>query len=212
LPSSIRVPYRSYEEIGRISSEFLKAHEIQNQIPVDVEAILEFILDVGIIPIPGFQQNCSVEGSLSMDLKTVYVDEYVYRVVETRYRFTLAHELGHILLHKKLFNQMDADNFIEWKRAYRQISESSYFSLEMQAYDFAGLLLVPADHLKSRFVKMISENKAKFVEADKKGITRPKVLNYFMSQAIYRLGRIFNVSTHVIEKRIDRDNLIALIP
>jgi Zn-dependent peptidase ImmA (M78 family) len=181
-------------------------------IKLDVEAILEFVLDVGIIPIPGFQQNYSVEGSLSMDLKTVYVDEHVYRAVETRYRFTLAHELGHILLHKSLYKDTDANSFIDWKRAYRMISESSYFSLEKQAYDFAGLLLVPADHLKMRFAKMISENKAKFVEADKKGVMRPKVLEYFMSQVIYRLGRVFNVSTNVIEKRIDRDNLIVLIP
>jgi Zn-dependent peptidase ImmA (M78 family) len=212
LAFPIRVPYRSYEEIGRISFDFLKAHDFHNQIPIDVEAILEFVLDVGIIPIPGFQQNYSVEGSLSMDLKTVYVDEHVYRAVETRYRFTLAHELGHILLHKSLYKDTDANSFIDWKRAYRMISESSYFSLEKQAYDFAGLLLVPADHLKMRFAKMISENKAKFVEADKKGVMRPKVLEYFMSQVIYRLGRVFNVSTNVIEKRIDRDNLIVLIP
>jgi len=207
-----RVPYRSYEEIGRISSDFLRKNNLDKCLPVDIEAALEFTLAVGIIPIPGFQQSYSVEGSLSMDLSVIYVDDYVFRAVETRYRFTLAHELGHILLHKNLFNHLNVGTIADWKREYRKISENAYFSLEMQAYDFAGLVLVPPDHLKLNFMKMVSDNKAKFIEAAKKGMTRTKILDYFMSQAIYRLGRIFNVSTYVIEKRIGKDNLIQQIP
>jgi len=73
-----KVPYLSYEQIGEISYNFLPEHGLEKQIPIDIESILEFDLGMGIIPIPGFQQNHSVEGSLSIDTKTIYVDEYVF--------------------------------------------------------------------------------------------------------------------------------------
>jgi Zn-dependent peptidase ImmA (M78 family) len=211
LADPIRVPYRSYREIGEISFAFLRRCELDQAVPVDIESILEFKLDIGIIPTPGFQHNHEVEGSLSLDMKTIYVDEHVYRSVETRYRFTLAHELGHIVLHRNIFKGLEVDSIIDWKRSYRMIDENVYYAIEKQAYDFAGLLLVPTEHLRIRFTRMVSENKPKFVEAHDKHITREKALFYFKSQAIGRLARIFNVSSDVMERRIDKDNLISII-
>ncbi|MCX6577005.1 MAG: ImmA/IrrE family metallo-endopeptidase [Candidatus Aminicenantes bacterium] len=212
MSNPIRVPYRSYEEIGNISFSFLKEHGLDQEIPVDVEAILEFKLNVGIIPTPGYQQNHSVEGSLSLDMRTIYVDEHVYRSVETRYRFTLAHELGHIVLHKSIFRGIRVDSIIDWKGIYKTIDENVYFALEKQAYDFAGLILVPSHHLKSRFLRLISESKLKFADAKQRGVTKEKTLDFFKTNAIFRLARIFKVSTDVMEKRIDKDNLINQIP
>lgn len=207
-----KVPYLSYEQIGEISYDFLSEHGLEKQIPINIESILEFDLGMGIIPIPGFQQNHSVEGSLSIDTKTIYVDEYVFRAVETRYRFTLAHELGHLLLHKEFFEGTGVSTILDWKRAYRAISENSYFELEMQAYNFAGHILVPSPHLRSRFTDFVSDNKSKFVEARRKGVVREITLSFFKNNSIYRLSKLFNVSPEVMEKRIDKDNLMALIP
>jgi Zn-dependent peptidase ImmA (M78 family) len=208
LQLSVRVPYLSYEEIGKISREFLSNHGYDRQIPIDVEALLEFVLDVAIIPTPGFQQNHSVEGSLSLDMRTIFVDEYVYRAVENRFRFTLAHELGHILLHRSIFKDMKVDSVLEWKRAYKTIDEGVYSTLEKQAYDFAGLILVPSEDLQLRFMRMVSENKANFAQAKSKGISIEKTLDFFKANAIYRLARMFKVSPDVLERRIDKDDLM----
>ena len=205
---SVRVPYLSYEDIGRISRDFLSSHGYDHQIPIDVEALLEFVLDVSIIPIPGFQQNHGVEGSLSLDMRTVFVDEYVYRAVENRYRFTLAHELGHILLHQGLFKGIKISSIHEWKRAYKTIDESTYSALEKQAYDFAGLILVPSEDLRTRFVRLAAENKAQFTQAEGKGISLEKSLDYFKAIAIHKLARMFKVSPDVMERRIDKDDLV----
>lgn len=212
MTAPLRIPYLSYEDIGKISFEFLGAHELDQQVPVDVEAILEFILDVGIIPTPGYQQNHSIEGSLSLDMRTIYVDEHVYRAVETRYRFTLAHELGHIVLHKNIFKGLKAESIVEWKRIYKTIDENVYFAVEKQAYDFAGLILVPAVHLQTRFVRLIAENKTNFSDAKRKGISKEKTLDFFKTNAVFRLARVFNVSPDVMERRIDKDNLMNRIP
>lgn len=210
MASPLRIPYLSYEEIGRISFSFLSEHGHEQEIPVDIEAILEFDLDVGIIPTPGYSQNHSVEGSLSLDMQTIYVDEHVYRAVETRYRFTLAHELGHIILHKSIFKGIKVDSILDWKRVYKTIDEGVYATLEKQAYDFAGLILVPCVHLRQRFARMVSDNKPQFIEAERKGIPREKTLDFFKANAIYRLARIFKVSPDVMDRRIDKDSLLSL--
>jgi Zn-dependent peptidase ImmA (M78 family) len=212
LCTPIRIPYRSYDEIDKISFAFLKEHSLDHEIPIDVEAILEFILDVGIIPTPGYQQSHSVEGSLSLDMRTIYVDEHVYRAVETRYRFTLAHELGHMVLHREVFRGIKVDSVLDWKRIYKTIDETVYFALEKQAYDFAGLILVPSDHLKSRFLRLISENRQKFAEAKRNGLMREKTLDFFKTNTVFRLVRVFRVSPDVMERRIDKDTLMNQIP
>jgi Zn-dependent peptidase ImmA (M78 family) len=168
-------------------------------------------MGINIVPIPGYQENHEIEGSLSIDMGAIYVDEFVFKTRETRYRFTLAHEMGHIVLHKGIFESVDVGDVADWKRAYRSIDEATYFALEKQAYDFAGLILVPRSHLRERFQRLVIENKARFEEAKAKGILREQALDYFKAQAIYRLARTFIVSPEVMERRIDKDNLIAII-
>jgi len=68
-------------------------------IPVPIEEIAEFKLGVNIIPIPNLQKTFEVEGFISSDLQNIYVDQFILYERPTRYRFTLAHEIGHIFLH-----------------------------------------------------------------------------------------------------------------
>lgn len=65
---------------------------------------------------------------------------------ETRQRFTIAHELGHYLLHTKKQDQL----FIEDKKMYRDKSSSSgELKMEREANAFAAALLMPEHLLKS---------------------------------------------------------------
>ena len=65
-----------------------------------IEEIVEFDFRINIVPVLGLQREFEVEGFTSGDLKNIYVDEYTYTDRITRYRFTLAHEMGHIVLHR----------------------------------------------------------------------------------------------------------------
>jgi Zn-dependent peptidase ImmA (M78 family) len=85
-------------------------------------------------------------------LKTIRVDQGVFESRSPyRYRFSLAHELGHTELHRKIYEQIDFSTIDEWKAALKQIPEHLRSRLEFQAYDFAGLFLVPLDALRNRF-------------------------------------------------------------
>jgi len=72
-------------------------------VPVPIEEILEF--DLGIVPCPqkGLLQEIDVDGFLSKDLKRLFIDADVYNDPrqENRLRFTCAHEIGHLVLHKE---------------------------------------------------------------------------------------------------------------
>lgn len=83
-----------------------------------------------------------------------------YRIVvnardsEPRKRFTIAHELGHYLLHRDLIGNGTDDN-----RAYRSVAGSQFYNSkltqahETEANRFAAGLLMPADLVRSTFAK-----------------------------------------------------------
>ena len=85
-------PILSYEKINTYAENFLHDHGIDNELPVPVEKIVEFKLGLDIIPFPDLQRNFDIEGFISGDMKSIYVDEYIYDHRPTRYYFTLAHE------------------------------------------------------------------------------------------------------------------------
>jgi Zn-dependent peptidase ImmA (M78 family) len=64
---------------------------------------------------PGLHTLIETDGFITSDLKEIYVDESVYTKWPNRYRFTLAHEVGHAILHRDLFRQRRFRSVREWK-------------------------------------------------------------------------------------------------
>ncbi len=117
-----------------------------------------------------------------------------------RYRFTLAHEIGHILLHKHIYQKANFKNIKEWKDFTNSISDNDYSWLEYQAYAFGGLVLVPFEHLEkltSSYVKSIHENE----------ITLKEEWDFAWDLIAAKLAKDFEVSTQVIEKRLNKDKI-----
>lgn len=92
---SLSISFMPYPDITEKAREFLQNYNAHQDIPVNIEAIIENKLDMNIIPFPNLQRDFSVEGFSSSDFSDIYVDEFIYRNVSVRYRFTLAHEVGH---------------------------------------------------------------------------------------------------------------------
>ncbi|MFH1259067.1 MAG: ImmA/IrrE family metallo-endopeptidase [Elusimicrobiota bacterium] len=100
MESNFKVPFIKYDpEIKTYVSKFLHEHNPSLKIPVPIEEIAEFDLGIDIIPIPGLMDVLNIDGFISSNLKELEVDEYIYSNRPTRYRFTLAHEIGHIVMH-----------------------------------------------------------------------------------------------------------------
>ncbi|MBS3918141.1 MAG: hypothetical protein KG012_04570 [Deltaproteobacteria bacterium] len=94
-PNDIIAPILSYDDINKHAEDFLWKHKRNEIFPVDIEAIAEFDLGLNIFPFPNLQVIFDIEGFISGDLNVIYVDEFIYYQRPARYRFTLAHEIGH---------------------------------------------------------------------------------------------------------------------
>ena len=85
-------------------------------IPVPIEEIIEFKLNIDIIPIFGLKQLIDIEGFITSDLKSIYIDNHAYnddRFLK-RVRFTFAHEIGHLILHREELSKLEFSNYKEW--------------------------------------------------------------------------------------------------
>jgi Zn-dependent peptidase ImmA (M78 family) len=100
---------------------------------------------------PGLHRNFDIDAYITADLNEIRVDEGVYSSRENRYRFSLAHELAHRVLHADVFKQLQFETIAQWKTARSLIPEREYRFIEWHANEFAGLVLVPPDHLAAEF-------------------------------------------------------------
>lgn len=140
------------ESLKEAAEKFLQDYHPTRSIPVPIEEIVEFQFGIDIIPMPGFHINYEVVAFITTDLREIRIDQAVYESKsKNRYRFSLAHELSHRLLHEDVFRSLQFATVAQWKGCRDAISPKDYGSLEYQANVLAGHILVPADILKSRF-------------------------------------------------------------
>ena len=72
-------------------------------VPIEIENVA-YHLGLDIVPIPGLRHTCNVLGTLYRDAKGAYwiaVDEHMMDYRENRYRFTVAEEIAHFVLHRE---------------------------------------------------------------------------------------------------------------
>ena len=194
------IPVYSYEDLRKKADEFLLKYNPSGDIPVPIEEILEFDFKINIVPVLGLQREFEVEGFTSGDLKNIYVDEYVYTDRITRYRFTLAHEIGHIVLHHHLYDVHKFKSIHGWKEFINSLTEEEHSWLEYQGYAFAGLVLVPREKL----LKSVTEWTRKIKD---KGISMEKNWDFTWDLITEHVAKAFLVSPDVIEKRLEKDGI-----
>jgi hypothetical protein len=141
----------------------------------------------------------------------VSIDEWVYTNRRTRARFSLAHELGHVVLHKRIFERFTFDSIAEWQAFHLAVDPEDYGWLEWQAYNFGGLLLVPRRHLEREFREALAKVGPRIQEAKASGLNRDDYLEYALAAVSERLSPVFDVSDQALQKRIHKDGLDALL-
>ena len=195
-----KIPIHSYEDLRKKADEFLATYNPSGAIPVPIEEIVEFDFGINVVPVLGLQREFEVEGFTSSDLKNIYVDEYVYTDYLNRYRFTLAHEIGHIVLHKNLYNANRFSSIAGWKEFINSMTEEEHGWLEYQGYAFAGLILVPRENLIKHTTEWVKRIKGKSVSLKQNW-------DFAWELITAHLGKAFQVSSSVIEKRLDKDGI-----
>ncbi len=145
-------------------------------------------------------------------MQAIYVDQGIMERVEARYRFSLAHEVGHMVLHRRVFEEQRIDCIEAWKDFMDRVDLGDYSRIEFQAYAFAACLLVPKRHLGSAFRRELTELDQMISEARSLGFSKVQYLSNALETIADRLRRTFNVSSEVLVRRMDKDGLADLIP
>ncbi len=193
----VRVPFLSNEKIKEEADSFRKNYW-EGDVPVDIETIVDLKLRIDIIPIPDFLKDCNIDALISSNWKSISVDkgEYEDERLHVRLRFSLAHEIGHFVLHQKIYSDFNIKCKDDYYKLYEFLPPIQYSYLEVQASKFANYFLVPRDVL-------IKERKK---ELDKKGnpdwfkSVDTKTLNSYIA---IPLSKIFEVSDEVIAIALD---------
>lgn len=155
--SDYKVPSRSWAEIHQVANWFRSELKIEQQEKIDIVAVIEKIL-CNLIKFTNFEvcdklEMGDAEGLTCPQGTFIKIREDVYDKAcrgDGRARFTLAHELGHLILHRN----------VAMARAQKSDALPVYQLAEPQANQFAACLLMPmqlilandsADDLIERF-------------------------------------------------------------
>jgi|SRR5271170_6382731 len=196
--SGINVPYVSAEEIQNQVEKFRQLYLGKDHpIPVNVELLAE---DIGleIWPVDRLIELANIDALVAHKLKVIMVDkdEYDDPIRWGRLRFTIAHEIGHFVLHSHLFDTVSFKSIPEWADFVRSIE--NYDRIEIQAHEFGGRLIVPRD----RLIAAIEKEKPHLSALPKEELKQ---------RLAVRLSRVFHVSPDLISARFTYEQLNSLI-
>jgi len=199
----------SQEKIREEAEIFREQYIFSDSLPVDIEHVIEATMGIRMIPVEGLQKACDMEGFISTDFKSIYVDEFLYTSDRyyKRVRFTIAHEIGHLVLHRSTIDDQKFDNENDWIRFRMGLNDEMLGWFETQASEFAGRLLVPVDPLTEEFRIRRQSILKKYLSWDARKINDDDLFSMVAPLICSR----FDVSSEVIERRLRKENVINLI-
>lgn len=173
----------NYSDINSIAQDLIVKHGVLAA-PIKVEDIAR-AMGIKVIPYP-LEQNMS--GLLVLENDTAVIG-YNQNEARVRRRFTVAHEIGHYILHRDTSDrQVFVDkNFKAMFRSFESANEPAVARLETEANVFAACLLMPE--------KLVREWVSK-TELDLGG-----------EDSIKDLARVFDVSSTAMYYRLLNLNL-----
>lgn len=205
----------TYDDVRSAADDLLCRIPQRAGPPLQVEEIVDLDLGIEIVPLPSLMERYGIDGFTASDFSRIYIDQRVYdQDNENRYRFTLAHELGHLILHKNILHRFAFQNIDGYKDFVQNVDEDDREWLEHQANWFAGLILIPAIPLRQTFDAELASSRLQQALATAKDSNLPRdtYLEHIVERIAQGVGRRFAVSSQVAVKRIQRDELAERIP
>lgn len=174
-------------------------------LPVDVFTLVELKLRLDVIPFDDLFAKYGSDAAITPDLTGIYVDAEAYVLWEkgpvwkqNRLRFSVAHEVGHYVLHREIAAKLRFNSFEGFAR-WTQSHEGQKYRLEQAANEFAGRLLVPVERLRQLYDEFSTEFDAKFPHW-----RAHQVIRHFLAESV---GPKFGINSQVIEVRLDREGI-----
>lgn len=201
--STIRPPRLSWPQVREQAEEFrVRYVEPPDLVPVPIIEIVELGLRISPIPVFRLLEEIDIDGFLTRDLGSICIDKDVYENPrkENRLRFTFAHEIGHLVLHKKEIQLCRFRTPSAWIRFRDDFEEDDLYWFEQQAYEFAGRLLVP----RQKLIEEIERLTPKIEDFRLRGGSESEQIVQAISRSICKT---FAVSADVIARRIKSEKL-----
>ncbi|HUS91043.1 MAG TPA: ImmA/IrrE family metallo-endopeptidase [Phycisphaerae bacterium] len=201
---AIAVPYLAYDDIGVRANGIIREHHPSRELPIPVEDIIDTGLHIDIFPLPGLTRASVVEEGdgivayVNSALNCITVDDDAWGAKTRRYRFSIAHELAHIVVHGDILRQFNYATVSQWKEAMKAIPTEQYGRLEWQANAFAGHLLVPTQELRAHLQDCLDRMHGWSIDLRDEE-TRSVIERY--------LADVFHASSQVVHIRIDKEEL-----
>lgn len=191
---SVKAPELTRAEIAKAAYLFRQKHRPEKPSPLDVMRILEIDLRIRIIPSPGLEVPANTNALISADWKNLIIDlnQYMDERYDRRTNFSVAHELGHFVLHKDLYEQLEINDIKAFYRFFSEVPEETYQQIEYQANEFAGNLMVPTKELSDAVQEITEKVKSREIS--------PFAISEFMCNR-------FGVSGEVVIIRIAKEKI-----
>ncbi len=182
-------------DVVRAADEFLKTYHPSLSLPIPIEDIVERKIDMALFAIPGIKSLIGVDAFISSDFTQITIDEDCFVKYQERTRFSIAHEIGHLILHKDWYEKHGPKNLEDYLSSHDRMDGQIYRYIEIQAQTFAGLILVPKKLLLGELEKRLGRIPS---------MESPEILAPFIQD----LPEIFKVSDAVILRRLQKENII----
>lgn len=184
-------------DVVRAADEFLKTYHPSSSLPVPIEQIVEHKMNISVYAVPNIKFLLGIDAFISSDFTQITIDDNSFTKYPERTRFSIAHEIGHLVLHKKWYETYGPKNLEDYVTLHEKINNQSYKYIEIQAQTFAGLVLVPKDSLFHELKKRLG--RIPTMEA-------PEVL----SPVAQDLLEVFRVSGEVMLRRLQKERIVKL--
>lgn len=137
-PSNLRLI-----DVTRAAESFLQEHNPSAKLPVPIEEIVELKIGIAVVVVPGIKKLLGIDAFINSSFSQITIDEHSYSAYPERTKFSIAHEIGHLVLHADWYKTNGPKTMDEYLGFYDRIDHEIYKHLEIQASTFAGLVLVP---------------------------------------------------------------------
>jgi Zn-dependent peptidase ImmA (M78 family) len=203
-PSNIKIPFISEEDIEKIINELPTDDLYENDKLISENLCeylsnsrgVEFIFDETL----GNYKEEEILGKINFNPLRIYISKEL-KLYKFRWRFTLAHEVGHLILHQDILKKYVSEN-IDIKEMLSLKGDFSSYThkyMEIQANKFASRLLLPEIFVLKEFQKFVKdENLHKgYIYLD-----HQRVNQELLYHLLIRLKAKFEVSNQVAKYRL----------
>lgn len=182
-------------DVVHAANKFLNTYHPFLSLPIPIEEIVEQKMDIALFAVPGIKLLIGVDAFISSDFTQITIDEDCFVKYPERTRFSIAHEIGHLILHEDWYEKYGPKNLDDYLSSHDRIGGQIYKYIEIQAQTFAGLVLVPKDLLFKELKNRLG--RIPLLES-------PEIL----APAVQDLPEVFKVSDAVILRRLQKEGLV----